>query len=103
MSSILQIISGAGHHVYADKTEIFNKHVLEACSLSDSIDKLTSKHAPQIIKGVLPTKKWLPMDSNDSKSEDEDEDNIKNNKKEDNNTETGDNDKKTYPVLTKKS
>lgn len=34
---ILQVISGAGHHVYADKSEIFNKHVLEACDLSDSI------------------------------------------------------------------
>lgn len=33
----VQVISGAGHHVYADKSEIFNKHVLEACDLSDSI------------------------------------------------------------------
>lgn len=32
-----QVISGAGHHVYADKSEIFNKHVLEACIFSDNI------------------------------------------------------------------
>ncbi|XP_051171116.1 (Lyso)-N-acylphosphatidylethanolamine lipase isoform X2 [Leptopilina boulardi] len=33
----VQVISGAGHHVYADKSEIFNKHVLEACIFSDNI------------------------------------------------------------------
>lgn len=32
-----QVISGAGHHVYADKSETFNRHVLEACQYSDSI------------------------------------------------------------------
>ena len=37
----LQAITGAGHHVYADKSEIFNKYVLEACNLSDSISHLT--------------------------------------------------------------
>lgn len=41
---ILQVITGAGHHVYADKSEIFNKYVLEACALSDSIPHLTSSH-----------------------------------------------------------
>lgn len=41
---ILQVITGAGHHVYADKSEIFNKYVLEACALSDSIPRLTSSH-----------------------------------------------------------
>ncbi|XP_076248079.1 pummelig isoform X2 [Calliopsis andreniformis] len=38
----VQAITGAGHHVYADKSEIFNKYVLEACNLSDSIDHLTA-------------------------------------------------------------
>ncbi|KAF2899955.1 hypothetical protein ILUMI_06222 [Ignelater luminosus] len=33
----LQIISGAGHHVYADKPEVFNKHVIEACNYADGI------------------------------------------------------------------
>lgn len=41
---IMQVITGAGHHVYADKSEIFNKYVLEACALSDSIPHLTSSN-----------------------------------------------------------
>lgn len=32
----LQVITGAGHHVYADKAETFNRHVIEACKLADS-------------------------------------------------------------------
>ncbi|KAJ3648982.1 hypothetical protein Zmor_020746 [Zophobas morio] len=31
----LQVITGAGHHVYADKPEAFNQIVLEACSHAD--------------------------------------------------------------------
>lgn len=34
----LQVITGAGHHVYADKAEIFNRHVIEACKLADTGD-----------------------------------------------------------------
>ncbi|XP_047117033.1 1-acylglycerol-3-phosphate O-acyltransferase ABHD5-like [Schistocerca piceifrons] len=34
----VQVITGAGHHVYADKSETFNQHVLEACELSDRRD-----------------------------------------------------------------
>ncbi|XP_029160226.1 protein ABHD4 isoform X2 [Nylanderia fulva] len=40
----VQVITGAGHHVYADKSETFNKYVLEACALSDSISHLTSSN-----------------------------------------------------------
>ncbi|XP_008550145.1 (Lyso)-N-acylphosphatidylethanolamine lipase isoform X2 [Microplitis demolitor] len=69
----IQVISGAGHHVYADKSEIFNKHVLEACALSDSFPKLTSKHVKQTSR-ILPRKlPPLPIDSTDSKSENEDD------------------------------
>ncbi|XP_069675693.1 (Lyso)-N-acylphosphatidylethanolamine lipase isoform X1 [Periplaneta americana] len=32
----IQVITGAGHHVYADKAETFNRHVIEACKLADS-------------------------------------------------------------------
>ena len=31
----MKVINGAGHHVYADRSETFNKHVNEACSISD--------------------------------------------------------------------
>ncbi|XP_044589440.1 (Lyso)-N-acylphosphatidylethanolamine lipase isoform X1 [Cotesia glomerata] len=69
----IQVISGAGHHVYADKSEIFNKHVLEACELSDNIPKLTSQHVKQSSK-IFPRKLApLPIDSTDSKSENEDD------------------------------
>jgi abhydrolase domain-containing protein 5 len=27
---------GAGHHVYADKVETFNRYVIEACKLADT-------------------------------------------------------------------
>ncbi|XP_076618930.1 pummelig isoform X1 [Colletes latitarsis] len=40
----VQAITGAGHHVYADKSEIFNKYVLEACNLSDTIPQLTASN-----------------------------------------------------------
>lgn len=33
----LQIISSAGHHVYADKPDVFNKYVLEACKYADRV------------------------------------------------------------------
>lgn len=36
----VQVIPGAGHHVYADKPGIFNEIVNEACRLTDE-DKLT--------------------------------------------------------------
>jgi pimeloyl-ACP methyl ester carboxylesterase len=35
----LQVITGAGHHVYADKPEAFNQIVLEACAHADNISQ----------------------------------------------------------------
>lgn len=35
----VQYISGAGHHVYADKPEIFNKYVNDACNLTDTMGR----------------------------------------------------------------
>ncbi|KAK6623957.1 hypothetical protein RUM44_010813 [Polyplax serrata] len=37
------VINGAGHHVYADRSETFNKHVNEACSISDRNGDLTPR------------------------------------------------------------
>ncbi|XP_075981065.1 pummelig isoform X2 [Anticarsia gemmatalis] len=34
-NTFVQVINGAGHHVYLDKPEQFNKFVLEACSRAD--------------------------------------------------------------------
>ncbi|EFA06792.2 (Lyso)-N-acylphosphatidylethanolamine lipase isoform X1 [Tribolium castaneum] len=35
----LQVITGAGHHVYADKPEAFNQIVLDACAHADNLGK----------------------------------------------------------------
>lgn len=34
------MISGAGHHVYADKADTFNKYVVEACNFADGLNQL---------------------------------------------------------------
>ncbi|XP_017886785.1 protein ABHD4 isoform X2 [Ceratina calcarata] len=46
----VQAITGAGHHVYADKSEIFNKYVLEACNVTDSMSHLTSSNVRPNVK-----------------------------------------------------
>lgn len=33
--TFVQIINGAGHHIYLDKPELFNKYVIEACARAD--------------------------------------------------------------------
>ncbi|KAJ8717102.1 hypothetical protein PYW08_005501 [Mythimna loreyi] len=37
-NTFVQVINGAGHHVYLDKPEQFNKFVLEACARADTHD-----------------------------------------------------------------
>lgn len=45
----MQVINGAGHHVYADRSEIFNKHVNEACGICDrNGDTLPIKEEPKL-------------------------------------------------------
>lgn len=34
---LVQVISGAGHHIFADKPEVFNEYVNAACRFSDSL------------------------------------------------------------------
>ncbi|XP_014217327.1 protein ABHD4 isoform X2 [Copidosoma floridanum] len=64
----VQIISGAGHHVYLDKSDIFNKYVLEACSLSDKNIKLTN---------LMNTKQELNIKNDQSTESEEDTDQKK--------------------------
>jgi abhydrolase domain-containing protein 5 len=42
----LQILTGAGHHVYADRADIFNRHVNDACKLADG-GETRKKLSPQ--------------------------------------------------------
>lgn len=41
---MLQVISGAGHHVYADKSDIFNQHVEKACQMADESSNFEGKN-----------------------------------------------------------
>lgn len=40
-----QVVSGAGHHVYADKPAIFNQFVNDACNLTDSNELSVVKYS----------------------------------------------------------
>nr|CAD7263246.1 unnamed protein product [Timema shepardi] len=44
----VQVINGAGHHVYADKSETFNRYVLDACEYTDK-EEVVSLAPPQDI------------------------------------------------------
>ncbi|XP_063225915.1 (Lyso)-N-acylphosphatidylethanolamine lipase isoform X2 [Bacillus rossius redtenbacheri] len=43
----IQILAGAGHHVYADKCDIFNQYVVEACESDESIGKKADDTQPE--------------------------------------------------------
>lgn len=40
------MVTGAGHHIFADKPEAFNQFVNEACRFTDTIPDTTSNNAP---------------------------------------------------------
>ncbi|XP_034835351.1 1-acylglycerol-3-phosphate O-acyltransferase ABHD5 isoform X1 [Maniola hyperantus] len=42
-NTFVQVINGAGHHVYLDKPELFNKFVLEACERADDAPRKDPK------------------------------------------------------------
>lgn len=42
-NTTVQVINGAGHHVYLDKPELFNKFVLEACVRADNAEERRPK------------------------------------------------------------
>ncbi|PSN29767.1 hypothetical protein C0J52_23904 [Blattella germanica] len=43
-----KVVTGAGHHVYADKADVFNKYVNEICQLADSGDNLRKLSMPKL-------------------------------------------------------
>lgn len=40
------MINGAGHHIYLDKPEQFNKYVVEACERADAYDPRDHMQGP---------------------------------------------------------
>lgn len=83
----IQVIAGAGHHVYADKPGAFNNYVIEACRYSDSRE--TTNKLPKEMKFSSPP----PSDLEGEVSNTESEENIA--------ATTGSN--TTSPSLTKQS
>lgn len=61
-----QVITGAGHHVYADKSDIFNKHVLEASEYTDKMKEnrrevsVNQLHVVEEKLGTQPEEKKIP-------------------------------------------
>lgn len=45
-----QVISGAGHHIFADKPEVFNEYVNSACRFSDKIPDNDAGEPSQILR-----------------------------------------------------
>nr|CAD7585952.1 unnamed protein product [Timema genevievae] len=45
----VQVINGAGHHVYADKSETFNRYVLDACEYTDKEEDVSLAPPQDII------------------------------------------------------
>ncbi|XP_048483586.1 (Lyso)-N-acylphosphatidylethanolamine lipase isoform X5 [Plutella xylostella] len=41
----VQVINGAGHHVYLDKADLFNKYVIEACARADDDEQPSIRDA----------------------------------------------------------
>ena len=46
--SILQIVKGAGHHVYADQSDVFNSLIASLCDKVDSKVQLEEEEAKSI-------------------------------------------------------
>lgn len=45
----IRIINGAGHHVYADKPDIFNQYVIDACSNKDlNVEKINIQNISNV-------------------------------------------------------
>ncbi|XP_053614348.1 (Lyso)-N-acylphosphatidylethanolamine lipase isoform X2 [Plodia interpunctella] len=46
-NTYVQAINGAGHHVYLDKPDLFNKFVLEACAIADNNEQTPNSGEPE--------------------------------------------------------
>ncbi|XP_059059033.1 (Lyso)-N-acylphosphatidylethanolamine lipase isoform X2 [Achroia grisella] len=55
----VQGINGAGHHVYLDKPDLFNKYVLEACQKADD-------RKPELEKALVPVNRTEDSDAANS-------------------------------------
>lgn len=63
----IQVITGAGHHVYADKPETFNRYVIEACNVADSGE--TRKKPLRETKSSSPPPNDLEGETSNTESE----------------------------------
>ncbi|XP_013162855.1 PREDICTED: 1-acylglycerol-3-phosphate O-acyltransferase ABHD5-like isoform X6 [Papilio xuthus] len=63
-ATYVQVINGAGHHVYVDKPELFNKYVLEACARADAYDPRETEAGPETSQGLDQTVGDQPPDHN---------------------------------------
>jgi hypothetical protein len=61
----VKIVNGAGHHVYADRAEVFNQYVLDICEQSDRMHKQVSL-SERIVQQAA-------IENGTKKDEDEDE------------------------------
>ncbi|CAK1550738.1 unnamed protein product [Leptosia nina] len=43
-TTYVQVINGAGHHIYLDKPDLFNKYVIEACARADEDTSFTTRN-----------------------------------------------------------
>jgi abhydrolase domain-containing protein 4 len=48
---LIKLVSGAGHHVYADKPELFNNYVNEIVELIDAHDE-TDQSYPESVNSI---------------------------------------------------
>ncbi|XP_023315836.1 protein ABHD4 isoform X1 [Trichogramma pretiosum] len=59
----IQVINGAGHHVYLDKSDIFNRYVQDACLLSDKYPKLANGDEVKLATEIAQSNESEPAES----------------------------------------
>ncbi|XP_055698296.1 (Lyso)-N-acylphosphatidylethanolamine lipase isoform X2 [Phlebotomus papatasi] len=56
----LQVINGAGHHIYADRPEVFNRYVNDACAFCDGQQRTSNESIENTSCEVTTTTEELP-------------------------------------------